>query len=1526
MKIGKIVLAWTLTIALLITPFSGSIVLAFNESTAPIIRASIDDLDYVTPNTVITVDIAAQGDATLTACDTRLEGTSISTEAAVSFTPAEQNLTTNGVYTLVSEATDSNGETAIFTVSFRVVDQVDIKFSYSADESVVPDDPNATAAYYAVDPLEYHVGYGSTQNGTVAVDDALAADPNAAYQMQYYNTPLETSSVSGIPYQQFDIALNGKTDGEVIVRYTGSTYTGERIAVKVYNPATAAWDTIGTFTGSDSISYAVDVATYADNDQIHVMAILDYVTNGSDTMIWSTDPQHYTKFEDLYDYYYQVYQFAAEQYTAGEAGYIITTGDLVDDRPSSAEAAKQWEVADQAMTYIEAVGMPNGLETGNHDVGDFKKPDYSAGPNTASDYSKFLETFPASRYNTEPWFGGSLNNNISHYDLITIGNVDFVVLYLGYGLEATDETIVWANNVLQTYSHRTAIVATHQYLDAGEAVRSGASRAQLIFDTIVDPNPNVKMVICGHDDGSLCLPKTASDGRIVYEILSDYQFVEAEDPDFYENEHYIGSVGGCCGDGYIRLMTVTGSTLSSITYSPVTGRYNPYGDRESFSIDLECAAPDRSINTIAFSAYVLGDEVSDTASDETAIVITGENGTTYHHTSYISYPEEPTTTVTPPVDLAALQALITEAEAIDTTLYTQDSAITLEEAIAAAKDITTPSDDAVQSAYVGLANAIGALVTPKEVIDPSTLQTMHNFDLTLSKWQSADANVAITSSSSHILATQTEAGGIHMTRSSASTNTWPSAKYITSTGIELKPVNGKIYVNLDVDADSAWCIYYEVEQGSASALVRLNFAIDNAFNSKDTDGYEGVYQGVYDVTKAFTENGLDPSATMTIVRAQLFIVPGDVTYDHVELMTEISDAPVDTSALQALIDSVAALDQSQYTASSWKQLTNAVTEATSVLNNAEAAQSDINLAVNELQKSINKLKNVADIIPEPEGSLLPADEGLWIESASGTMNIYRDADNYTVLQNTNSQWPHATYTPAEPFSFDVATKQITVDITVGSESSFLLNINNAWVTLNPYISSKLTSAGDLQAGIHTIDIPLSSITELQSATSAVISQVRIFSVGSADSSAVTVRKLMVTDYTPPPYVEETLCDLLPETMEDTTSPSTTGSHEILEDGSLVIHSPAEGYRVQIIMQEKKLYNLDILNAIHLNADTDVPFKIAFHIACNADTTTKWLNTSEATYAHLFEVVDDRIVVGAYDVNMEAKDYCSGLTDRETVYMNSVTIVTTGEGTLTISELEAVQADTFVWDEDMTTYGPAATPDNTYYQHCAKTAPDVYKKVDILEAIGLENHHINTGWVSYGNQALGLKIDLAETPYLYYSYAQPANSNFTFGIYNNNTNCPWFLFRDTTGEGAFLNNGAANWDAYTNREQYTLTSETGCIDMRQFLYNKNNTSWTVNNVTFYNSLKQGVIISYIFFGSEPIKKGDFDLDGEVTTRDALKLYQQVSGQTVDAPLDVDVADFNGDGRISMIDAMALYRFASGIGTWEDLDNRQPALAP
>ncbi len=1427
----KKLISLLLTVALLTAPL-GVVFASAIVASAPEISSSIGFNDFVTPTTVIQVNYSSSG--TLTSCLTKLEGTVVSSDSTVSLSAGELFGTKYGTYTFTMEATDSAGQTARDIVKINYVPFADIGFRYADDESIVPSEEGATAKYHEITPLEYKVGYGSTSDGSVALSDTLYYSDYDVYNLQYMSVPLHESSVSGMPYNLFDVSLNGMTEGNIVLRYTGATYGSERIALKVYNPSTSDWDKVGVIYGSDSISVELDVAKYNDNDVIHAMAILDNVTNGSDTMIWSTDPQHYTKFADLNEYYYKIYQYAADEYVAGNIGYVITTGDLVDDLPKTSVAAGQWVVADTAMSLLEEVGVPNGLVSGNHDVGTFSKPDYSAGEANV-DYSKYLQYFNASRYNASDWYGGSLNNNISHYDLITIGNVDFVVLYLGYGVEATEETIEWATDVLERYSHRIGIVATHEYLEASSADRSVNSRAQLIYDEIIDPNPNVKIMLCGHDDGSIVNEVTASDGRTVYEILSDYQFVEAEDDDFYANEHYIGSVPSCCGDGYIRLMTVKGNTLSSITYSPVTGRNNPYGDRESFSISLGDYVPDRHIETVTFSAYVVGEETDAASESATAIVITGASGTTYHHASYADYPAMPEPGETrSDVDLSALNALLADARAINTSGCTSASVAALNTAISNAEGASD-----VKAAYVALAAAVGALEKQKAVIDASTLESAYVYTMTTSNWSTSD-----------VAMTQVGSAGIHMTRAAGNTNGWASIRY-KGGSYTIKPNNGKIYMNLDIDADSAWCIYIEATQGSSSAVLRMNFAIDNAFHNTTADSYNGDYKGVYDVTEAFVAAGFDPNSTVTITGTALFIVPGDVTYYHVEYMTGKSDGSNDFSKLTSAINSAKALNKSLYTTASWTKLSTALTSAETVAKNSSAHQADVNLAVLELNKAVSALKLLSDLVAEPEGSLLPADEGKWAPNITGAMNIYRDDSNVTVLQNTNGQWPYADYVLETPITASVADQQISVDITVAGKTNIYfftpdIGQNGTWVPLPKYISSSKTdNAGDLTAGTYTTDIRLSDMTQLAGKESITITKTRIYAVGTSGAgSAVTVRKLQVTDYIAPPKVEDKKYDILAN-AENFTVVSGDGTAEI-KNGVLTIVNNGDGdFRVSF--STSALYNLNKLNTLHLDVDTDIPFKIALQ-AQASNGTAAWQNTSAEVYGKLFTIENDRVVAGSYDTYMELRDNTAGITDKSSVYYNTFIVLATGKGTFKLNLAEAVAYDTFEWPVGPS-YGRPATPDENYFAHAATTAPEVENMVDLIPYFNSGTHPTVGSSTIETINGLGLDIDISKTPYLYYSFAVCDGADFTFSLYSNSTYSPWLSFLDSNVGNAVLNKTAGVWDGYTSRQQYSKVSQTGCIDMRQYLVDPNVQKWVINQMKLYKPLTGTAVVSYLFFGSE-----------------------------------------------------------------------------
>lgn len=401
------------------------------------------------------------------------------------------------------------------------------------------------------------------------------------------------------PYQSFVVDVS-KAKGEVIVSYEGSTGNGVPLELKAWNPKESRYDTLAVTESGVPVSFAVDTGVYSNGGKLRVNVVPKAVYNGSDTVLWNSDTQYYSRYDDLHAYYNKVNEYAVSEYGKGNIAYCVHTGDLVDRTNAGEEIANsEYGFASEAQSILDKNGVPNGVVSGNHDIN-----------HTEADYSYYWKYFSADRYRDYEWYGGDLNNNMHHYDLVSIGRYDFVFIYLGCYKEAEPDTIAWVNAVCRAYPNRNAVLCMHEYL-LPSGVYSGA-RAPIIWEKMVVPNENVKMILCGHNEG-VCdqIHEVEGTGRKVLEILADYQFAEnGQGPQHVEN----GCT--CDGEGYIRLMSFTdGGQLVSTTYSPVAEDYgiDPYeyfpSFMDSFIYDMDLIVSDRSIKTERFDVVYGREEI-----------------------------------------------------------------------------------------------------------------------------------------------------------------------------------------------------------------------------------------------------------------------------------------------------------------------------------------------------------------------------------------------------------------------------------------------------------------------------------------------------------------------------------------------------------------------------------------------------------------------------------------------------------------------------------------------------------------------------------------------------------------------------------------------------------------------------------------------------------------------------------------------------------------------------------------------------
>ena len=223
--------------------------------------------------------------------------------------------------------------------------------------------------------------------------------------------------------------------------------------------------------------------------------------------------------------------------------YVVSEGDIVNTASSTAE----YQNATNALYRLEnpvTTGLPQGIPwgcgVGNHDQ-----------PTTL-----WNQYFGVSHFAGRSYYGGHYStSNDSHYDLISVGGMDFIVLYITMGGGSDSSLMAWANSVLQTYSSRRAIVMSHSILNVTTRPTPSTytGEGQPIFDSLKG-NTNLFLMLCGHMHGEGFRHEVLPDGRVIDILLADYQ------------DYPSG------GNGLLRCMTFSPSNnvIHVSTYSPYT--------------------------------------------------------------------------------------------------------------------------------------------------------------------------------------------------------------------------------------------------------------------------------------------------------------------------------------------------------------------------------------------------------------------------------------------------------------------------------------------------------------------------------------------------------------------------------------------------------------------------------------------------------------------------------------------------------------------------------------------------------------------------------------------------------------------------------------------------------------------------------------------------------------------------------------------------------------------------------------------
>ena len=390
---------------------------------------------------------------------------------------------------------------------------------------------------------------------------------------------------------------------KLIIEYRGESSENNMIRLSALDISSGEYIPLGLYNSGETAYIEYEVAENTVKDGIVTFKAEEYVySSPSDTLIWISDTQYYTRFEDILCEYESDIDYYIDLYQKGEAGFFIHTGDVADEYSPVSSVREQMKRASDMQAKLDILGIPYGIVDGNHDVGQ-----------SIADAQYFTEVFGASRFDPSPWFYGNLYNNTHHYDLVTLGGNDFLFLWLGYYVEADPDVIAWADMVLDKYPDRNAIILTHSYLDIDndwvlDPLNPEAythSRAPEIWANHVVPHKNVVAVFCGHTPGVGRNLRKVDETRSVWEVLADYQFVNVSGPCHVEN--------GCDldGEGYIRIVSFKDGKMIQQTYSPFLDDYDYFEQsKDEFTVDLKLAPSSRTFATSVFNAYTAGEALS----------------------------------------------------------------------------------------------------------------------------------------------------------------------------------------------------------------------------------------------------------------------------------------------------------------------------------------------------------------------------------------------------------------------------------------------------------------------------------------------------------------------------------------------------------------------------------------------------------------------------------------------------------------------------------------------------------------------------------------------------------------------------------------------------------------------------------------------------------------------------------------------------------------------------------------------------
>ncbi|MEM9176841.1 MAG: serine/threonine protein phosphatase [Myxococcota bacterium] len=273
--------------------------------------------------------------------------------------------------------------------------------------------------------------------------------------------------------------------------------------------------------------------------------------------------------------------------------------------PSEKVARIEIPTAIAGYRLIADAGLPFGIPPGNHDYDAMYNvashpPDLSKPPQaitfTVEDLGLlhvgglegFVGAFGADSdfFSGKPWYVAAYGGGTSSAQVFEAGGYRF--LHLAIEMQAGDDVLAWARDVIAAHPGLPTIVSTHDYLSPKATRIEGGfldftlahaehNTPQQMFEKLIAVESQIFLVLCGHYHGQAYLREDDAAGFEVHTVLADYQDRGQVGLDAGQPRDPLrgGPVG--IGDGWLRLLefdtTTDPPTIAMRTYSTHYGKH-----------------------------------------------------------------------------------------------------------------------------------------------------------------------------------------------------------------------------------------------------------------------------------------------------------------------------------------------------------------------------------------------------------------------------------------------------------------------------------------------------------------------------------------------------------------------------------------------------------------------------------------------------------------------------------------------------------------------------------------------------------------------------------------------------------------------------------------------------------------------------------------------------------------------------------------------------------------------------------------